>query len=106
MEAGQGELGPFLLHAVAAWNGVHAQTPFNKKPLAHLNAILQLLSQVAPAHHLQFAWRISIAQGIESHRHLGNGGLIVLGVSNRRRVDHLDLEHAMVHGCFCLRRTS
>jgi hypothetical protein len=27
-----------------------------------------------------------------------------LGVSNRRRVD--DLEHAMVHGCFCLRRTS
>ena len=30
MEAGQGELGPFLLHAVAAWNGVHAQTPFNE----------------------------------------------------------------------------
>ena len=106
MEAGQGELGPFLLHAVAAWNGVHAQTPFNEKPLAHLNAILQLLSQVAPAHHFQFVWRISIAQGIEPHRHLGNGGLIVLGVPNRRRVDHLDLEHALVHGCFFLRRTS
>jgi hypothetical protein len=29
-----------------------------------------------------------------------------LGVPNRRRVDHLDLEHALVHGCFCLRRTS
>jgi hypothetical protein len=29
-----------------------------------------------------------------------------LGVSNRRCIDHLDLEHAMVHGCFFLRRTS
>ena len=106
MKASQSELGTFFLHAIAAWNGVHAQTPFNQQPLAHLNAILQLLSQVAPAHHLQFAGGISIAQGIEPHRHLGNGGLIVLGVSNRRRVDHLDLEHAMVHGCFCLRRTS
>ena len=106
MEAGQSELGTFFLHAIAARNGVHAQTPFNQKPLAHLNAILQLLSQVAPAHHLQLARRISIAQGIEPNRHLGNGGLIVLGVPNRRCVDHLDLEHAMVHGCFFLRRTS
>lgn len=106
MEAGQSELGTFFLHAVAAWNGVHAQTPFNQKPLAHLNPILQVLGQIAPAHNLQFAGRISIAQGIEPHRHLGNGGLIVLGVPNRRRVDHLDLEHAMVHGSLCLRRTS
>ena len=106
MKPSQGEFSPFFLHAIAPGHGVHPQPAFDQQPLPGLHTVLQLLGQVAPAHHFQFTWRITLAKGVKAHGHLRNGSLVVLGVSNRRCVDHLHFEHAMVHGLSWCRRTS
>ena len=98
MEAREGEFGPLLLHSVLAGHGVHAQAAFQDQALAHLDPVLQVLGQAAPAHHLQLAGGIIRTQPLNLHGHLGHGGLVVLGVTHLGCFDHLHLQQALVHG--------
>ena len=106
MHPGQREFGPFFLHAVLPGHRVHAQTTLKHQTLTDLNLALQLLSQIAPAHHLEFSGGITIPQRIEAHGHLSDRSLVVLGVTNRRCVDHLHFQHAVVHEPHCFRGPS
>jgi hypothetical protein len=92
MEAGEGEFGPLLLHAVGAAHGVHPQSPLQHQPLAHLNPVLQILGQAAPAHHPDLARGVIRTQPIEPDAHLGHGGLVVLGVADLGCLQHLHLQ--------------
>ena len=98
MHPGQGEFRPLLLHPVLPGHRVHAQASLEHQPLADLHLALQFLGQIAPAHHLQFAGGVTIPQRIEPHGHLPDRGLVVLGVANRRCINHLHFQHAVVHG--------
>ena len=98
VHARQGEFRTLLFHPVLARNGVHPQATFQHQPLAHLNAVLKFLGQISPSHHLEFTRLIALPKRVEPNLHLGDGGLVVLGVTNRRGVDHLHFQHAVVHG--------
>ena len=97
MQTGQGELSALLLHPVLAGDRIHAQSTLQHESLPHLHTVLKILSQAAPAHHLQLARRIIGAQTIHLHGHLRHGGLVVLGVAQLGRLQHLHLQQAMVH---------
>ena len=97
MKAGECEFGPFLLHAIRAAHGVHPKSPFQHQALAHLNPVLQILGQAAPAHHPDLARGVIWTQPIEPDGHLGHGGLVVLGVANLGCLQHLHLQQAVIH---------
>jgi hypothetical protein len=97
MEAGQGELGAFFLDPVLARHGVHPQAAFEHQPLAHLYPVLQLLGQIAPAHHLQLARGIIGTQAVDLHGHFRHRRLVVLGIAHLGRFQHLDLEQTVIH---------
>ena len=98
MQARERELSPLLFHTVLAGHGVHAQAAFHHQALAHLNPVLQILREAAPAHHLQLPRRIVRPKAVELHRHLRHRSLVVLGVAHLGRLQHLHLQQAMVHG--------
>ena len=106
MHARQREFRPLLFHSVLARHGVHPQTTFQHQALANLDMALQLLGQVSPTHHLEFTGLIALPKRVKPNRHLGNRSLVVLGVTNRWRVDHLHFQHAVVHGLHRLRGSS
>ena len=106
MQARQGEFRTLLLHPIATGHGVHPQPSLDQQSLTHLHSVLQVLGEISPANDLELSGRITIAKRVESHRHLGDRGLIVLGVPNRRSVDYLHFQHAVVHGHHRFRETS
>jgi len=97
MEPTEGEFGPLLLEPILAGEGVDPQPPLQHEALAHHHAVLEILGQVAPAHHLQLARGIIRAEAIDAHGHLRPRGLVVLGVANLRSFQHLHLEQAVIH---------
>ena len=66
--------------------------------LASADAVLQILGEIAPAHHLEGARRIIGTQSLDLHRHLGDRRLVVLGVTQLGSFQHFHLQQAMVHG--------
>ena len=97
MQARQGEFGPLLLDTVLTGDGVHAEPALHHQALAHLHAVLQVLGEVAPTHHLELARRIIGAQPLKLNGHLRHWSLVVLGVAHLGRLQHLHLQQAMVH---------
>jgi hypothetical protein len=97
MQPGQGEFGALFLDTVLTGHGVHAQPPLEHQPLANLHPVLELLGQIAPAHHLQLTRRIIGPQSLYLDRHLRHRSLIVLGVSHLGRFQHLNLEQTVIH---------
>ncbi len=100
MKTRQGEFSPFLLHTVLTGDRVHAHAALQHPALAHLDAILEIQSQVAPADNLDLSGGILGAQAIESGHHLRHGGLVVLRVANLRRLQHLRLNQTVIHTLF------
>ena len=97
MQPREGELSFFLFGAVLTGNSVHTQSAFNDESLPYLHSVLKVLSEVAPSDHLQLTLGIIGSESIEGHVHLGNGCLIVLGVSQGGSLKDIHLEHAVVH---------
>jgi hypothetical protein len=97
MQSREGELSFFLFGAVLTGNRVHTQSAFNDESLPYLHSVLKVLSEVAPSDHLQLTLGIIGSESIEGHVHLGNGCLIVLGVSQGGSLKDIHLEHAVVH---------
>ena len=97
MQAREGELSLFLFGAVLTGNRVHTQSAFNQKTLPYLHAVLKVLSEVAPSDHLQLPLGVIGSERIEGDVHLGNGRLVVLGVSQGGSLKDIHLEHAVVH---------
>ena len=97
MEPGQGELGLFLFNAVLAGHGVHPQPPLNHQALAHLDTILQVLGQIAPADHLELARGIVCPQTFKLDSHLSHRRLVVLGVAHLGGFQYVNLEQTVIH---------
>jgi len=97
MEPGQGELGLFLFNAVLAGHGVHPQPPLNHQPLAHLDTILQVLGQIAPADNLELARGIVCPQTFKLDSHLSHRRLVVLGVAHLGGFQYVNLEQTVIH---------
>jgi hypothetical protein len=97
MEPCQGEFGPLFLDAVLPGHGVHAQPPFEHQPLTHLHPALQLLGQIAPAHHFELGRGVVGPQAVELDAHLRHRRLVVLGVAHLGRLEHLDLNQTVIH---------
>ena len=97
MQAGEREFSALFLGPVLAAHGVHPQTTLDHQPLANLHTVLQVLSKTSPADNLELTRRIIRTQPIELNGHLRHWSLVVLGVSNLRRLQHLHLQQAMVH---------
>jgi hypothetical protein len=96
MEAREGQFRPFFLHAVLAGDGVHSHPSLQHQALADLHPVLEVLGQIAPTHHLQLARRIIGPQALKAHGHFRHRGLIVLGVANLRRFQHLDFKQTVI----------
>ena len=97
MEPGQGELGLFLFNAVLAGHGVHPQPPLNHQALAHLDTILQVLGQIAPADNLELARGIVCPQTFKLDSHLSHRRLVVLGVAHLGGFQYVNLEQTVIH---------
>ena len=97
MQPGEGEFSPLLFCAVLPGNSVHAQSPFDHQSLPDLHPVLQILGKVAPADNLQLATGIISAKCIETHLHLGDWGLIVLGVTQGGSLKNIHLKYAVIH---------
>jgi hypothetical protein len=97
MQAAEGELSSLFLDPVLAGHRVNPQPTLNHQALAHLHPILQILSQIAQAHHLELTRRLVWPEAIEAHGHLGNGHLVVLGVANLGCLQHLHLQQTVIH---------
>ncbi len=97
MEPGQGELGLLLFDAVLASHGVHPQPTLNHQALARLDAILQVLGQIAPTDHLELAGRIVCPQTFKLDSHLSHRRLVVLGVAHLGGFQYVNLEQTVIH---------
>lgn len=97
MEAGQGEFDPLFLDPVLPTHGGYAQPSLHYQSLAGLHPVLQLLRQIAPAHHLELPRRIIGTQTLHLHQHLGYRGLVVLGVANLGSLEYRDFKETVVH---------
>jgi precorrin-6A/cobalt-precorrin-6A reductase len=97
MEPGEGELGLLLFDTVLAGHGVHPQPPLNHQALAHLDAILQVLGQIAPADHLELAGGIICPQTFKLDSHLSHRRLVVLGVAHLGGFQYVNLEQTVIH---------
>ena len=97
MQPREGELSFFLFGAVLTGNRVHTQSAFNDESLPYLHSVLKVLSEVAPSDHLQLPLGVIGTKRIEGDVHLGNGRLVVLGVSQGGSLKDIHLEHAVVH---------
>ena len=100
MQAGEHKLGALLLQSVLAGDGAHAQAALQHQPLPNLDAILQILGQIAPTHHLQLTRWIIGPQSLQPHRHLGHWRLVVLGVPQLGCLQHLHFKQAVIHAPF------
>jgi hypothetical protein len=100
MESGQGEFGSLLLHPILAGHRIHPQPSLQNPAFAHLNAILKIGRQVAPAHNLDLTRRILRPQPIESSGHLRYRRLIVLGVAHLGRLKHFHFKQTVIHALF------
>ena len=96
MKPRQGELRPLFLDSVLASDGVHAHPSLQHQALAHPHPVLQILGQIAPAHHLQLPRRIIGSQAIQLNGHFRNRCLVVLGVANLRRLQHLNFKQTVI----------
>jgi len=97
VEPRQGEFGPFLFDSVRPAYGVDAQAPLDHQALAGPGAVLQVLGQIPPAHHLDLTRRILRPQAIKAHSHFSHWRLVVLGVTDLGGLQHLHLEQTVIH---------
>ena len=97
MEPGQGEFGLFFLDTVLPGDGVHAHATFDHQLLTHLDTVLQILGQGAPAHHLELSRGIIGPEPVKTDQHFGHGRLVVLGVTHLRQFHHVNLEQTVIH---------
>lgn len=97
MEPGQGEFSLLFLHSILSRHRADAHPSLEHEPLSGLNAVLKILSQIAPAHHLELPRGIIGPQAIEAHDHLGHRCLVVLGVADLGSFQHLHLYQAVIH---------
>lgn len=97
MKPGQGELGPFLFHAVLARDGVHAQTALQHPALAHLHPVLQIRCQIAPAHHLDLSRGILRPETLKTGHQFRHRRLVVLGIPQLGCLQHLHFEQTVIH---------
>jgi hypothetical protein len=97
VEPGEGEFGLLLLHPVLTGDGIHAQSPLEHEPLANLNPVLEVLSEISPAHHLQLTRGIIGTKAIDLDSHFRHWRLVVLGVPHLGGFQHFNLEQAVIH---------
>jgi hypothetical protein len=97
METRQGELRSLFLHPIRSTDGIHAETPFEHQALADRHPLLQILGQIAPAHHLELPRGVIGAQAVDAHGHLGHRRLVVLGVTDLGGLQHLSFDQAVIH---------
>ncbi len=97
MQARQGEFSTLFLDPVLTGDGVHPQPPLDHQALSDLDTVLKVLRKTSPADNLQLARRIIGAKTIELNSHLRHRSLVVLGVAHLGRLQHFNLQQAMVH---------
>jgi hypothetical protein len=100
MESGQGEFGSLLLHPILAGHRIHPQSSLQNPAFAHLNAILKIGRQIAPAHNLDLPRRILRPQPVESSGHLRHWRLIVLRIAHLGRLKHFHFKQTVIHALF------
>ena len=77
---------PLFLDAIGTGHGVHPQPSLQHQTLAHLQLVLNLLRQAAPAHHLELAGGIIRSEPVDAHGQFRHRSLIVLGEIGRAHV--------------------
>ena len=97
MEAGEREFRFLLFETIRPGDRAHAQSAFKNEPLTHLNTVLQILRQAAETDHLELPRWVFRPKAIQTHLHLSDGHLVVLGVTDRRCLEHFHLNQAVIH---------
>ena len=97
MEAGESEFRFLLFEAIGPGDRAHAQPALKNEPLSHLNTVLQILRQAAKTNHLELTRGIFRPEAIQTHLHLSDRHLVVLGVTDRRCLKHFHLNQAVIH---------
>jgi hypothetical protein len=97
MQPGQDQFGSLFLHTIRTGHGVHAHAAFQDQALAHLQPVLELLSQAAPAHHLELAGGIIGPEAINAHGQFRHRSLIVLCVAKLGELQHFSFQQTVIH---------